>query len=125
MGCGIWDRQLGELNKALSTMRSFGIPVNMPAFRQIQISRNSLLAKAGFQLPRIIQLLVRFVGFSPGVIALFHDNENGFIAEARATPSSEPVRHMVRGETAMLILTHDISPELELFLMTPDEDPDN
>jgi len=83
------------------------------------------MTQVGVKLPKVVQLLVKFAGMSPGVIALWHDNESGFMAEARITPGSPPIYKSVSSQIAMKILSHDISPELEAFLMTPDVDQDN
>ena len=125
MGCGVFWQQVNEIDSALRTMRKFGVPEGMPAFNVLGAQRSKLMAQVGFKFPRSILQLIRIVGLSPGVIALFLDVEAGFMSEARPTPSSPPVYKMVPGETAAKILKHDISPELEAFLMTPDEDQDN
>jgi len=106
-------------------MRGFGIDPASGAFRTLEAERAKLLSNIGVKLPRSVNLLAKFAGFSPGVIKLWHDNESGFMAEARPTPSSGPIFHFVGGGIAMKILTHDISAELEEFLMTPDENIDN
>ena len=125
MGCGVYNKQVSEIENALKTMRSFGISELSSPFLILERERAKLLANIGVKLPRSVNLLARFAGFSPGVIAIYHDVESGFMAEARPTPSSPPIYHFVGGEVAMKILTHDISPELEEFLMTPDENIDN
>jgi len=106
-------------------MRNFGIDEASSPFRILEQERSKLLRNIGVKLPRTVSLLLRIFGFSPGVIALFLDVENGFMSEARPTPNSPPVYKFISGEKAMKILTHDISDELELFLMTPDENIDN
>jgi len=125
MGCGVFWQQVNEVEKALGTMRRFNIPVVSDAYQILSSQRTKLLGSIGLKVPRVVSLLMKIIGFSPGVIALWHDNESGFMSEARTTPSSPPVYKLLSGETAMKILTHDISPELEEFLMAPDEDQDN
>ena len=125
MGCSVWGKQISEVDKALNVLKNNGIDVFSNPFKILDLSRTKLLANIGVKLPRIVQLLVRFVGFSPGVIALYHDIESGFMSEARRTPRSEPAYHFVSDDIAVKILKHDISDELEEFLMTPDDNIDN
>lgn len=125
MACGVWYQQINTVDRALSDMRSFGFSIDFRPFRILQDSRIKLLRQIGVKLPKVISLLIKFIGLSPGVIALWLDNESGFMSEARTTPSSPPVYKSVSSQLAMKILSHDISPELEEFLMTPDVDIDN
>lgn len=125
MGCGVYNNQVNQIEKALQTLRGAGFSEASAPFKILQGERTRLLGNLGIKLPNVISLLARFVGFSPGVIALFMDIEAGFMAEARRTPSSPPVYKLVDGEVAVKILKHDISPELEEYLMTPDVNIDN
>jgi len=125
MPCGVFWQQVNTLDRALSDMRSFGFSVDFEPLRILSSARTQLMRQIGVKLPRIVQLLIKFVGMSPGVVSLWHDNENGFMSEARITPGSPPIYKIVSAPIAMKILSHDISPELEAFLMTPDVDIDN
>jgi hypothetical protein len=126
-GCrpNVYRHQVKEIDKALDALRGAGFGIDTSAFRILERERNKLLSNIGVKLPRATNLLARFVGFSPGVIALFHDNEEGFMVEARRSPQAAPVYHLVPADIAMIVLRHDISPELEESLMTPDLDIDN
>ncbi len=125
MGCGIWTQQVNEIEKALGVLSRAGISPELSGFQILRDTRSYLYKNLGVKLPRTISQLIRFIGFSPGVIALWHDSENGFMSEARTTPGSPPVYKSVSGDIAIKILRHDISPELEQFLMAPATDIDN
>ena len=69
--------------------------------------------------------LIKLIGFSPGTITLWHDNESGWMSEARTRPGAAPVYKSVSDEVAMAILKKEVTPELEVTLLTPDENVDN
>lgn len=120
MGCGVYWQQIGELEKALGTMRRFGIEETDPAYQALFGKRGALLVQVGRKFPRSAMQLRLIPGFSPGVISLWHDVESGFFAEARVTPRAPPVYRAVSDEVAMAILKKEVTPELEKELMTPD-----
>jgi hypothetical protein len=120
MGCGVHWQQLNELERALGTMRRFGILETSYAYKQLYQLRGKLLSQVGVKFPRTIFQLVKLVGFSPGEIRLWHDVESGWLAEARATPVAPPVYHYVKDDMAMAILNKQVTPELEEYLLTPD-----
>lgn len=125
MGCGPYYQQVNTIDQALRTLRGVGLGPGDNAFNILRAERSKLLRQIGIKFPRSINQLVRLAGFSPGVIALWHDNENGFMVEARTDPGAPPVYHLVQGDIAMKVLSHDISPELEEFLMKEEIDIDN
>lgn len=120
MGCDVYWHQINELNKAMKTMLKYGIPEMSDAFQQLKSIRYDLLGKMGIKIPRTITHLTRIGGLSPGVIALWHDVEEGWMSEARTKPEALPVYKIVSDDVAMAILKHDISDELEKYLMAPD-----
>lgn len=124
MGCGVFWQQIGELNKAMGTMRRFGLE-GTPSFGQLSSIRGKLMAQIGFKFPRQVSLLMKLVGFSPGTITLWHDSEQGFMSEARTKPGAPPVYKAASDEVAMAILKREITPELEAILLTPDVGIDN
>ena len=126
-GCrpNVYRHQVTEVERALNSLRAAGIGEATAPFRILERERAKLLRNIGVKLPRATNLLFRLVGLSPGVIALFHDNEEGFMVEARRSVQAEPVYHIVPSDVAMKVLKHDISPELQEFLMTPETDIDN
>ena len=125
MGCGVYWQQVHEIEKALGTMRLYGIPEISPAFRQLSAIRGKLMAQVGFKFPRSISLIAKLVGLSPGEFRLWHDSEQGWMSEARARPGAPPVYKAASNEVAMAILKEEITPELELQLLTPDVGVDN
>lgn len=120
MGCGVYWSQIRELDRALGTMRRFGIPEVSDAFRELTSLRGKLIKQVGFKYPRIITQLVKLIGLSPGVISVWHDIESGWMSEARVKPGAPPVYKSVSDEVAMAILKREVTPELEKELMTPD-----
>lgn len=127
MGCDAkvyWD-QLREVERALKTMRTFGISMELPGYRELYKIRGELLQSVGLGKPRIITQLARFIGFSPGTFAVWHDLESGWMSEARAYPGVPPVYHLVDDDTAMDILQGRLTPELEARLLAPPIGVDN
>ena len=112
---------VNEIDRALSTMRKFGIPEVSEAYQKLYGVRGKLLAQIGFKFPRPLSLLAKLVGLSPGEVRVWHDAESGWFAEARAKPGAPPVYHHVTDEVAMAILKKEVTPELETELLTPDE----
>lgn len=119
MGCGVYWQQVKELDRALGTMRKYGIPELSDAFQQLSSVRHRLLGQMGIKFPRTITQVIRLAGFSPGVIALWHDVESGWMSEARERPKAPPVYRAVSDDIAMAILKREITPELEKYLLTP------
>jgi len=120
MGCGVYYQQIRELERAMGTMRKFGIDELSPSYQQLFSARGKLMAQVGFKFPRTISQLVRLLGMSPGTISLWHDVETGWMSEARATPRGRPLYKKVSDELAMSILKNDLSPEQKEYLHTPD-----
>ncbi|GAI64197.1 unnamed protein product [marine sediment metagenome] len=83
------------------------------------------MARVGFKFPRVLSLLAKLVGLSPGEFRLWHDVESGWMSEARARPRALPVYKAISDEVAMTILKEEITPELEAILLTPDVGVDN
>ncbi len=121
MGCGVYWKQVHETDRALDVMRISGIPGVSEAYRKVYGIRAKLLAQVGIKFPRSITQLVKLVGFSPGVISLWHDVESGWMSQARARPGAPSVYKSVSDEVAMAILKGEVTKELELELLTPDE----
>lgn len=120
MGCGVWWTQIHELDRALGSLRSFGLE-GTDAFGQLNALRGKLLGQVGLKLPRTVSLLMKLVGMSPGEIKLWHDAEAGFMAEARVRPGAPPIYHHVSDDEAAEILRGEVSPETHDRLMTPDD----
>jgi len=121
MGCGVANRQIRELDRALSTMRRFGIDELSGPFRQLSAQRGKLLSQVGFKFPRTISSLLKLLGLSPGTITLWHDVESGWMSEAREKPGAPPVYKAVTDEVAMALLKGELTKELEQVLMAPDD----
>ena len=125
MGCGVYWQQVHEIERALGTMRRFGISELAPSYLQLDSIRGKLMAQVGFKFPRQLSLLAKLVGLSPGEFRLWHDAEAGWMSEARARPGAPPVYKAVSDKVAMAILKEEVTPELEQQLLTPDIDIDN
>jgi len=118
-----WE-QVHEIDRALGTLRRYGLE-QTPAFGQLFDIRGKLMARVGFKFPRVLSLLAKLVGLSPGEFRLWHDVESGWMSEARARPRALPVYKAISDEVAMTILKEEITPELEAILLTPDVGVDN
>lgn len=121
MGCGVYWQQIKEIDRAMKTLRKYGIPELGDAFQDMYRIRAKLLSQLGVKLPRTVTQVIRLAGFSPGTFALWHDVESGWMSEARARPGAPPVYKRVSDEVAMAILKREITPELEAQLLAPDE----
>lgn len=120
MGCGVYWQQVREVERAMSTMRRFGISEVSDAYLQLYGIRGKLMGQVGVKFPRTVSQLMKLVGLSPGIIAIWHDVESGWMSEARAKPGAPPVYKAVSDEVAMAILKGELTHELEDVLMTPD-----
>jgi len=105
----------------MGTMRRSGIPVVSEVYQTLYSERGKILAQIGFKFPRSITQLVKLTGLSPGIVAIWHDVESGWLAEAREKPGALPIYHRVTDEVAIAILKGELTHELEEQLLTPDE----
>jgi len=121
VGCGIYWAQVNELDRAMGTMRRYGIPEESDAYQSLWGQRGRLMAEIGQKFPReTLQMRLISALYSP-VIRLWHDIESGWMVEAREKPGAPPVYKSVSDEVAMAILKGEVTPELEEELVTPDE----
>ncbi|GAI46557.1 unnamed protein product, partial [marine sediment metagenome] len=117
----VYWQQIHRVDESLGSMRIHGILPTAGPYQELFRLRGKLMGQVGFKFPREITMLLHLVGLSPGEIKLWHDVESGFMSEARAYPGAPPVYKAVSDETAMAILKHEMTKELEVELMTPDE----
>lgn len=120
MGCGVKWQQIGQLDKALGSMRVSGILTTAGPFQELSALRAKVMAQIGFKLPRVVTQMIRLIGLSPGTITLWHDIESGWMSEARAKLGAPPVYKSVSDEVAMAILKGEVTKKLETELLTPD-----
>jgi len=120
MGCGVYWKQVREIERALGSLRRLGIGELTPAYMQLTGLRGQLLRRVGFKFPRTLSALMKVVGLSPGSVTLFHDVEGGFLVEVRDKPGARPYLHYISDEQAVAILNNDISPEFHDYLFAPD-----
>lgn len=111
--------QIHELDRAMATMEKFGIDPVSEAYQALWKQRGKILGQIGRKVPRDTLLLAWSFGFSPGIIKVWLDVEEGWMAEARVKPKAPPVYRAVSDEVAMAILKEEVTPELEKELMTP------
>lgn len=120
MGCGVYWKQVHEVESALGVMERYGIDPSSEAYVALTRTRGKLMAEIGRKFPRSYDWLTFLIGESPGTIRLGHDVETGWFSEARVTPRALPIYHRLSDAEAMAILTEQISPELHDRLFTPD-----
>jgi hypothetical protein len=121
MGCGVYWSQINELERALRTMRTFGISELSGPYQELFKLRGKLMAQLGIKFPRVTTPLLKLLALSPGTLTLWHDVESGWMTEARAAPGAPPVYKKASDEVAMAILKGEVTHELEQQLLTPDE----
>ena len=121
MGCGVYWQQVGEVDRALGSLRMhLDIPGVSDAISELYSIRGELLTRVGVKFPRTISLILKLAGLSPGEVKLWHDVESGWMTEARVKPGAPPVYHYVGDDIALAILKGKLTHELEAQLMTPD-----
>ena len=113
--------ELHEIERALSTMRKFGIPEVSEAYQKLYGIRGQLIKQVGFKIPRPMSLLKILLGLSPGTVKVWHDAESGWFSEARTKPGAPPVYKHITDEVAIKLLKGELTKELETTLMTPDD----
>lgn len=121
MGCGVYWQQIGQLDKAMETMGRAGISESADSFRSLFELRGKLYGQIGLKFPRTVIQLIRLIALSPGSIALWFDVEAGWMSEGREKPGAPPVYHSITDDQAMALLKGELTKELELELLTPDE----
>lgn len=121
MGCGVYWRQIGEVEGALETMSRYGIAETDPAYQSLYRQRGALLAQVGQKFPRVDYSLSMWREFSPQRVRVWFDPEFGFNAEIREKPGAPPTYKLVSGEVAAAIIKDEVTPEMKAQLMAPDE----
>ena len=122
MGCGVYWQQVREVERAIKALTPhLALPGISDAMNVLQSQRGKLLAQVSFKFPRTITQLAKLLALSPGEVRLWHDAESGWMTEARAKLGAPPVYHYVKDEVAIAILKGELTHELEVELMTPDE----
>lgn len=125
MGCGVYWQQVREIERALGTMRHFGISELSEPYQKLFQIRGQLLKQVGFKFPRRVSSLLKLLGLSPGIITIWHDLESGWMSEARERPGAPPVYRSVSDEVAMAILKGELTHEAFEELKIPVVDIDN
>jgi len=122
MPCQYLWYQVRKVEEALNSLvPHLAIPGVADAMNKLASIRGTLLTKVGIKYPKTISSILKLAGLSPGTITLWLDVECGWLTEARDTPGAPPVYHYVKDEVAMVILKGELTHELEVELMTPDE----
>lgn len=120
MGCGVYWQQVGEVERAMRSLRRLGISEVSDVYKQLYSMRGQLMARVGFKFPRTISAMAKLVGLSPGTVTLWHDVESGWMSEARVKPGAPPIYHYINDEQAVAIINRDLTPKLHTYLFTPD-----
>jgi len=125
MGCGVYWKQVREVERALGFLRRLGFTSASPSYREIFSLQGKLRKQIGLKLPRTVSMILKLVGLSPGTLTLWHDVESGWMSEARARPGAPPVYKAASDEVAAAIIKGEVTHELEERLLDPDVDIDN
>lgn len=121
MGCGVYWQQVKEVERALKTMKKFGIGEEDPAYITVMEKRNELLVNLGVKLPRAPIDLMPTVWVSPESFRAWLDPEVGWVVMAKRRDGAPPVYHNVRDEVAIAVIKKELTPQLKEELLTPDE----
>lgn len=113
--------QRSYLERTLRTLQRYNINPLSTEYRRIERVGDYININMGFKVPKPITLIMRLFGLSPGELKLFYDAETGWFTEARAKEGALPVYHHVTDEVAVTILKGELTHELEVELMKPDE----
>ena len=113
--------QLDEINRALKVLKLNNILEDSLPFKQLYSLRGKLMSQLGLKIPRVTSLLKLVAGLSPGEIRCWHDAESGWFTEARERPGAPPVYRHVSDEVAVAVLKGEVTHELEVMLMKPDD----
>ena len=113
--------ELDRLKRDLAALERWGVSVTDPGYQNLMEATATAYEKIGLLRPRLTTLVSTRRGLSPGEIKLFADAELGWMVEARTKPGAQPVYKYVSNEIAEKIVKRQITPELETFLMTPDD----
>ena len=112
-------RQLGNIDDALGRLRLKGIGPGVPGFDSIYKIRSEVLSKIGYKVPRDMLNIIKLVGLSPGTVTVWFDTETGWFSEARERPGAPPVYHAIDADTAVALVSGELTKELEERLMAP------
>jgi len=120
MACGVFWQQVGELDRALRSLRIHGLGPGTHAFDDLWKIRGRIFGQIGFKFPREVNLILRLARLSPGSILLWHDVESGWMTEARVSPGAPAVYRSVTDDVAAALRKGELTHELEARLMEPD-----
>ena len=116
---GVWDK-VQNVTKEIAKMRRMGYGSKHPALREMYRQRSIAMNQARLGLPRVPSLITTRIGFSPGLIRVWYENETGWSLESRDTPTSTPRYRKLDSETAYKLLETDVNPDLVHTLMLED-----
>lgn len=110
-----------RLEKDMYRLRLAGLGPSAEAYNKLFRARAGIWRSVGLKRPKVMQLIFRLVGLSPGSVEVWHDAEAGWFSKARVSPEAPPAVKAISTETAITILKGQLTHELEQDLMTPDE----
>ena len=120
MPCLFKNLQISEITKATRLMAADSYTIALPGYAELRAIKSDLISGIFEGTPRLRVLIRTIVGLSPGNVRVWHDTEQGWMAEGRKTPTSSPVYHQItEADAAQLIGAHP-NPELSHRMMEPD-----
>lgn len=127
MGCGVFFKQLNEVNRSINSLMLSGFGPGSSAFQELSKMRGELLGRqaAGQALPRINVNLRTLAGLSEGLVRVWFDIETGFFSEGRESPLARPVYNPITADEAARLLREDPDVDLAHDLMARIPDIDN
>jgi hypothetical protein len=117
MPCLFKSLQIQEITKATRLMSADSYTIGLPGYAELRAIKSDLISGITSGTPRLRVLIRAIAGLSPGSVRVWHDTEQGWMAEGRKTPTSSPVYHQItEAEAAQLIGEHP-KPELAHRMM--------
>ncbi len=107
MPCTFRNLQIKELTKATRLMAADSYTIALPGYKELSAIKSQLITGVIPGTPRLAVLIRTIVGLSPGHVRVWHDTEQGWMAEGRKTPGSPPAyHHITEAEASQLIGEH-------------------
>lgn len=121
MGCGVYWGQIRTAERALGDLERLGLGPGTEAYNAVLAQRGKLMGQVGMKFPRIDYSLSMWRDFSPQRVRAWFDPEFGFMVEGRVSPGAPPVYKMVSAEVAAAVIKGELTPDMILTLVKPDE----
>ena len=121
MACGVYWQQVHTADRALADLERLGLGPGTEAYGAVLAKRGELMATIGYKFPRVPMMWGVPLYLSPSYLRAWLDPEVGWMVEAREKPGASSVYRSVPAEVAVAIIKGEVTPELKMALLEPDE----